>query len=150
MAGKYGVRIALYHHAGDWLETPADAVRVAKKVGRANVGVMFNLCHWLKTGKEEKMEAVLKAAAPFLFAVSINGTDRAAEIQAGAGNWLQPLDRGSFDMLAFLAALEDIGYEGPIGLQCYGIRGDARHHLTRSMAAWRAFRKKLDEQQTRS
>jgi sugar phosphate isomerase/epimerase len=74
---------------------------------------------------------------PHLFAVSINGTDRAAEIRAGTGNWLQPLDSGSFDVGAFLETLRDLGYRGPVGLQCYGIKGDARDHLTRSMAAWR-------------
>ncbi|MBM3836681.1 MAG: hypothetical protein FJ398_01755 [Verrucomicrobia bacterium] len=35
------------------------------------------------------------------------------------------------------ATLKDLGYQGPIGLQCYGIGGDAREHLTRPMAAWR-------------
>ena len=32
---------------------------------------------------------------------------------------------------------EIVGYAGPIGLQCYGLGGDARDHLARSMAAWR-------------
>ena len=30
-----------------------------------------------------------------------------------------------------------MGYKGPIGLQCFGIGGDAREHLARSMTAWR-------------
>lgn len=33
--------------------------------------------------------------------------------------------------------LKELGYEGPIGLQCYGIGGDTREHLARSMAAWK-------------
>ena len=82
-------------------------------------------------------------------AVSINGTDTAAEIQAGTGNWLQPLGSGSFGMLAVLRALRDTGYEGPIGLQCYGIGGDARDHLTRSMAAWRGYMRQLDNGEQR-
>ncbi|MCP4785321.1 MAG: sulfatase-like hydrolase/transferase [Fuerstiella sp.] len=146
MADRHGVRVAIYHHAGDFTERPEDAVRIAKKVDRKNVGVMFNLCHWLKTGKQQKMKPLLKTAAPHLMAVSINGTDTAAEIQSGKGQWLQPLDSGSFDMIAFLRALKETGYKGPIGLQCYGIGGDARNHLTRSMAAWRGFLKELDEQ----
>jgi hypothetical protein len=35
-----------------------------------------------------------------------------------------------------LKALRKLGYEGPIGLQHYGIRGDARENLQRSMLAW--------------
>jgi len=132
-----GVRVVLYPHAGDWLERVEDAVRVVRKVDRPNVGAMFNLCHWLKVDDEENLKAVLSSAMPHLFAVSINGADRAAEIHAGTGNWLQPLDSGSFDQCAFLATLRGLGYRGPVGLQCYGIPGDARDHLTRSMAAWR-------------
>ncbi|MCX7048558.1 MAG: TIM barrel protein, partial [Candidatus Sumerlaeota bacterium] len=43
-----GLRVALYPHAGDWIERVEDAVRVAKKAERKNVGVTFNLCHWLR------------------------------------------------------------------------------------------------------
>ena len=41
-------------------------------------------------------------------------------------HYIQPLGRGSFDMLAFLKTLRRLGYTGPIGLQCYGIQGDER------------------------
>ena len=33
--------------------------------------------------------------------------------------------------------LKELGYEGLIGLQCFGIAGDAREHLARSIAAWK-------------
>ena len=46
------------------------------------------------------------------------------------------MDSGSFDIAAFLKTLHELGYKGPIGLQCYGIGGDAHDHLARSMAAW--------------
>ena len=141
MAEASGVRVVLYPHAGDWLERVEDAVRVARKADRPNVGVMFNLCHWLKVDDEENLKPLLATAMPHLFAVSINGADRAAEIHADTGNWLQPLGSGSFDVCAFLRTLRDLGYRGPIGLQCYGIPGDARDHLTRSMAAWRELAK---------
>ena len=76
---------------------------------------------------------------PHLFAVSIHGADNAAEIHDGTGNWIQPLGEGSFDVAALLNTLRELEYRGPIGLQCYGIRGDAREHLMRSMAAWRGL-----------
>ena len=139
MAAEHSVRVALYPHSGDWLERVEDANRIVRKVDRPNVGVMFNLCHWLKVDNEENLRPLLVSVMPHLFAVSINGTDRAAEIRAGTGNWLQPLDSGSFDVGAFLETLRELGYRGPVGLQCYGIKGDARDHLTRSMAAWRKF-----------
>jgi len=137
MAVASDVRVILYPHSGDWLERVEDAVRVARKSDRPNVGVMLNLCHWLKVDDEENLKPLLTSAMPYLFAVSINGADRAADVHAGTGNWIQPLDSGSFDIGAFLETLRDLGYRGPIGLQCWGIGGDARDHLTRSMAAWR-------------
>ena len=42
-------------------------------------------------------------------------------------------------MAAFLKTLKELGYKGPIGLQCYGIGGDTREHLARSMAAWKTL-----------
>ena len=137
LAAEAGVRVVLYPHAGDWLERVEDAVRIVRQARRDNVGVMFNLCHWLKVDTEENLKPLLTSALPYLWAVSIHGADRAEAIQAGSGDWIQPLDSGSFDVEGLLQTLWDLGYAGPVGLQCYGIEGDTRGHLTRSMAAWK-------------
>lgn len=137
LAKASGTEVLLYPHASDWLEKVSDAVRIAEKADRPNVGVMFNLCHWLKVDQEENLRPVLESAMPRLRAVSINGADRAEAIHAGTGDWLQPLDKGSYDVSQVLGTLAELGYKGPVGLQCYGIGGDARDHLTRSMAAWK-------------
>jgi len=137
--------VILYPHTGDWLQNVSDAVRVAKKVDRSNVGVMFNLCHWLKAEGGKNMESTLKSAAPYLRGVSIHGADTAAEIASGKGKWIQPLDSGSFDIFKLLKTLKEVGYTGPVGLQCYGLRGDAKIHLAKSIAAWRKFRLRLDK-----
>lgn len=64
--------------------------------------------------------------------------DCGAEI--GAKTWthglIQPLDKGNFDNRRLLGILDDIGYEGAIGLMCYGVPDDPREHLARSMAKW--------------
>ena len=142
-ARESGTEIILYPHVNDWLERVEDAVRLARKVDRPNVGVMFNLCHWLKVDREDNLEPLLALAMPWLRAVSINGADRADAIRDGTGDWLQPLDSGSFDVYAVLRALRAQGYAGPVGLQCWGIGGDARDHLTRSMGAWQALQNRL-------
>jgi sugar phosphate isomerase/epimerase len=98
---------------------------------------MFNLCHFLKAEEESRLGTVLGNALPHLLAVSINGSDRGETIRAGKGQWIAPLDTGDFDLAGCLRLLRERGYTGPVGLQCYGITGDARDHLTRSMAAWR-------------
>jgi sugar phosphate isomerase/epimerase len=130
------LRFALYPHTGMWMEKVEDAVRVAKKVERPNVGATFNLCHWLNAGKGRDMKRLLELAAPHLFVVSINGADK------DGTDWktlIQNLDKGTFNVAEFLAALKSVGYAGPIGLQGYGIGGDAHQNLTDSMAAWKGI-----------
>ncbi|MDR1385291.1 MAG: sugar phosphate isomerase/epimerase [Planctomycetaceae bacterium] len=139
IAEPLGVKIVLYPHVHNWCETTADCVRLAKRFPDHKIGVMFNLCHWAAVDKSENLESVLATAQPYLSTVTINGTDTPEEIQAKKGNWLQPLDSGTFDITAFLQLLKKTGYRGPIGLQCYGISGDAKVHLEKSMKKWRSL-----------
>jgi sugar phosphate isomerase/epimerase len=143
VASESGAQILLYPHSYDWMERIEDAVRVADKVDRPNVGVMFNLCHWLRVSKDRNYKPLLAKAMPRLWAVSISGADEFDE-KPGWEHYIQPLGRGSFDMLAFLKTLRQLGYTGPIGLQCYGIPGDVRDNLAKSMKAWRSYSARLD------
>lgn len=132
-AAAHRVRISLYHHHAFWLETIEDAVRIAEKVDRPNVGVTFNLCHWLRVSESRDAGAAIQGAMPHLSVVNINGADTDGK------DWktlIQTLDRGTFDMRGFLEVLRDAGYTGPIGFQGYGIGGDVRDNLKRTMAAW--------------
>ena len=145
MAADAGLRIALYPHHGFWVERVEDAVRVVKKADRKNVGVTFNLCHWLRVDDESNMESLIKSAMPYLFVVSINGAD------SGGKDWgqlIQTLDRGTFDIYGFLRAMEGAGYNGPIGLQGYGIGGDAYDNLKRSMNSWRQLTQRLSKEKS--
>jgi sugar phosphate isomerase/epimerase len=136
LARDTDAQLLLYPHVNDWIERIEDAVRVAEKVRRPNVGVMFNLCHWLRVDTRRDYAPLLRQARPRLWAVSLNGADT-FDPQPGWKRYIQPLGRGDFDVAALLRTLRELGYTGPIGLQCYGITGDAREHLAESMAAWR-------------
>jgi sugar phosphate isomerase/epimerase len=130
-----GQRVVLYPHYGFYTNRVEDALRLAEASGRPNVGVAFNLCHWLRVGDEKNMVERLRQALPRLDLVSINGADH-------TGDWdrlIQPLDRGDFDVHGFLETLRSLGYTGPIGLQCYKVPGELEENLRRSMAAWRRF-----------
>ncbi len=132
LAEPAGLRIALYPHSGMWIERVDDALRVARLVDRKNIGVCFNLCHWLMVDGTD-LEARLTEALPHLFVVTLNGAD------TGAKDWgklIQPLDSGTFDVSSLLTKLKTLGFKGPIGLQHYGIQGDAQVNLQRSMSAW--------------
>ena len=135
MAAQAGLKVALYPHYGFHVARIEDALRVREKVGRPNLGIVFNLCHWLRSGDEANMAARLKEALPHTLMVSINGADH-------EGDWdrlIQTLDRGSFDVRSFLKTLKSMGYKGPIGLQCYNVKGDREENLKRSIEAWRSF-----------
>ncbi len=127
------LKVALYPHTGFWLERVQDALRVARQVDRKNLGVTFNLCHCLKVGDEARIPELLEQARPFLFFVSINGADH-------TGNWdrlIQPLGQGEFDVASVLKTLKKIGYQAPIGLQHYAVKGPVQEKLRQSMDGWR-------------
>ncbi len=134
LAAKAGLRVAIYPHKGFWAERVQDAMRLAKKVDRPNFGVTFNLCHCLSVGDEDRIGELLTAARPHLFMVTINGADSRGQ------SWkqlIQPLGQGSFDLAPMLRKLQELGYDGPIGFQGYGITGDRRQLLTQTMAGWK-------------
>ncbi len=128
-----GLRIVLYPHAGFYVDSLGDAVRVARKCERENVGVMFNLCHYLKVEPKTDLKAALTEAKPLLWQVSTCGAEK------GGNSWgqlIQTLDRGSYDQAALFQMLRELGFQGNVGFQCYAIRGDSRDNLKRSIGAW--------------
>ena len=139
LAAPKDVRLAIYPHYGFWGETVEDSIRVAEKVNRPNVGSIFNLCHWLRVGGKD-YESVLAKAKPTLFAVSVNGAETSGT------DWkalIQPLGRGGFDTYSLLKVVKKAGYDGPIGLQTYGVPGAPQMHLGQSMKAWRTMTRRL-------
>jgi len=131
-----GIQIALYPHSFFYVETVEDALRIAKQVNRRNVGVTFNLCHHLRIVAEPDIEDTLVRALPYLFQVSINGADSGDTTKMDWDRLIQPLDAGTYDVGEFVLLLRRLGYRGPIGLQGYGIPGEPRANLQRSIEAW--------------
>ena len=141
LAAAAELRVALYPHAGFTVERIADAMELIGQVDRPNLGLMFNLCHFLEGEDAADLEATIGRAAPHIFAASICGADTDGD------SWdelIQPLDAGTFDQQRLLGALERIGFRGAIGLQCYAVKGDKRDNLRRSMVAWRAALRSLN------
>lgn len=131
------MRIALYPHTNLWIEHVEDAIRVADKMNRPDVGATFNLCHWLKVeGGERDPEPVLRAALPRLMFVTINGADAGDTKTMGWDRLIQPLGSGSYDVAAFVQKLRALGYAGPIGFQGFGIKQEPREVLAQTMTAW--------------
>jgi sugar phosphate isomerase/epimerase len=133
------VPIALYPHTGFWLARVDDAIRLTDQLDRPDVGVTFNLCHWLKVEGDTDPAPTLKRALPRLRFVTLNGADSGETKDFGWDRLIQPLDAGSFDNASLLKTLRDLGYTGPVGLQSYGLKGDQKALLARSRQAWDRF-----------
>ena len=137
LAAASGLRVSIYNHVGNWTESVPFALKIVRKVDHPQVGVNFNLCHWLFVDGDKDYRPVLRAGAGKIFVVTINGA------KLGSKSWenglILPLDQGDFDNRQLLATLRAIEYRGPIGIMCYGIPGDAGEYLRRSMNVWRRW-----------
>lgn len=148
MANEYGIKVMIYPHVNFWVDNVEDAVRVAEKVDRSNLGITFNLCHFLAdqgVKSQETFPLMVEKAMPHLFAISLNGSDTPSEKIIQSGNlWehlIQPLGEGDYDVGQYLNKFIDQGFKGPVGLQCFNIKEPKSVHLEKSMEAWKAMQK---------
>jgi sugar phosphate isomerase/epimerase len=138
LAKQIGTSVSLYPHYGTLIQTIPDALRIIEKVSRDNVGLTFNLCHFLRGEPHASPADTLKAASPHLQIVTLCGAN-----QRGS-DWkelIQPLDQGDFNLSGLLALLDKVRFQGPIGLQGYDVAHnfniEPQTNLARSLAAWR-------------
>lgn len=139
LAAANGLDVALYPHVGCITDTVSSCLRLLEKAARPNLGLSFTLCHYLAQNDQADLEKTLRLAGPHLKLVQINGADQPDQPPAKP-DWaalIKPLGQGSFDMERVLGTLDEIGYAGPLNLQCYQVRGPAQDHLRVSMKAWR-------------
>jgi len=135
------VKVSLYPHAGFWAESVDTCLRVANAVDDPDLGVTFNLCHWLKVeGAERDPVPVIKAALPRLNFITINGADTGDTRKLGWDKLIQPLGRGTYDVKAFVANARGAGYRGPFGFQGYAIKMDPKELLKETIEAWKGMR----------
>lgn len=127
--------IALYPHVGHWLERTDDAVRLAERLARPDVGVMFNQYHWMATDGGVDLRRALVAVRPYLRGVTINGSAKTASIL--------PLGEGEFDTFTILRALAELGYGGSIASQGFGLTGRVPERLSATKIAWDSYLKRL-------
>lgn len=141
-AAEYKVKVAIYPHVNNYCETIEHCVKVAKLVDRKNFGVVFNTCHLLKVEGEANWEEKLINAMPYIYMISLNGSDSGDTQSMDWDRLIQPLGEGTFDVYKLVKLAKDNGYEGPFGLQCYNIKQDCEVALTKSIKTWKEFQAK--------
>jgi sugar phosphate isomerase/epimerase len=141
LAATARLRVVLYPHRNQYVETAEHAFALATRCGRANVGVTVNLCHELGAGNGARLPEIIRLVAPCLAMVSING----ATAKIGQGwdnqNYIKLLGDGDYDVAGVLRALTEVRYCGPVGIQYYYLKGDQRGNLEASMRAWHTLTK---------
>ena len=145
-AAGFNVKLCAYPHVSFYCETAAHSFKLAELVGRKNYGSVINLCHMLRVEGSAGIEDKIKEYAPRLFAVNICGADDGDTQHLDWDRLIQPLGQGSFDTYRFVKLLLDNGYTGPIGLQCYNLKGDVVETLTHSLKTWKGYKKRYSEE----
>lgn len=146
-AARYKVKLAIYPHYSFYCEDVDHCLKLAGMVNRPNLGVVVNLCHYLKVAGENGLGEQLLKALPHLFMFSLCGADKGDTKTYDWDRLIRPLGEGSYDPYPLVKLLKDHGYKGKFGLQCYNIKMDAEENLARSMAAWKSFRQKYESGQ---
>lgn len=139
LAAANGLEVVLYPHLNFHTDTVENSERLRRIANRSNLGISFTLCHFLAQTDEKKLEDTIRAIGPNLKLVQISGAN---QIPPGKPDWSQlilPLGEGNFDVGRVFRVLDEIGYTGPVNLQCYKIPQPAAKHLETSMNAWKSY-----------
>jgi sugar phosphate isomerase/epimerase len=149
LAKAANLKVALYPHIYFYVERCDHALDLVKAVKRKNVGLSFNLCHWLATtsaSERPQLKVLLQSLRPSLNMVTICGANDVVSTQKNIwDDYILPLGEGSFDTYALVRHLiRDLKYQGPIGVQCYNIKGNKLALVNRTIHAWQAYRSQLE------
>ena len=115
-----GLRTVVHHHAGTWIETPAETERLLDLTDSDLVGLVFDTGHWAFGGGDPL--AGLRQFAERIWYVHFKDHDPAVHEQSLIQGWDGPqsvgqgifpeLGQGDVDFPGVLRELENIGYEG--------------------------------------
>jgi len=148
-AQKSNLKVALYTHYGFYVETIDHALSLVKAADMKNVGLSFNLCHWLATtslSERTNWKNDLKILNPYLKMVTISGANQVdSQAKTPWDDYILPLGTGTYDTYGLVRYLvKDLKYKGPIGVQCYNIKADKPELLRTTMQVWQGYKSKLE------
>ncbi|NBB22003.1 TIM barrel protein [Runella sp. CRIBMP] len=146
-----GLQVAIYPHYSFYVERTDHALALIKQINRKNVGLTFNLCHWLATtAAPERMQlkSHLKELRPYLKMMTVCGAkDIMTQQKTIWDDYILPLGMGSFDTYGLLKYMvRDLRFKGPIGVQCYNIKGDKPQLVQNTITVWKGYKSRLEEE----
>ena len=146
---KSGLQVAIYPHFSFYVERTDHALQLAQKINRKNVGLSFNLCHWLATTnltERTQLKSHLKEINPYLKMMTISGAyDIISQKKSIFDDYILPLGTGNFDTYDLLKYMvKTIKYKKPIGVQCYNIKGNKPQLIQNTMYVWNQYKTRLE------
>ncbi|MHA4845004.1 sugar phosphate isomerase/epimerase family protein [Flavitalea antarctica] len=147
-AESAGLQVAIYPHRFFYVERFDHAVALARQVNKSNLGVSFNLCHWLATTNSEEratLQTQLKTAAPHIKMIIINGANNVVSQKPVIWeDYILPLGSGDFDTYGLLRyALVDLKMKVPVAIQCYNIKSNKAQLVQTSIRQWQTYKQQL-------
>ncbi len=137
-ADASAVSLSLYPHRSWWLQTTADALRLADRLSHPRMATSFSAYHWY-SGDGHDLRQVLRDSAHLLDSVSLSGAD---------GNnrppTVEPFGQGELDTFTLLAELRHIEYRGPVQFFGYGVGGDVYAQLRGAIEAFKETEQRLE------
>ncbi len=149
-AKKAGLEVAIYPHYGIYVERTDHALDLVKQINRKNVGLIFNLCHWLATTaapERATLKPHLKQLSPYLKMITICGANDVITQQKNIwDDYILPLGTGTFDTYALIKyVVRDLKFKKPVGVQCYNIKGKPLL-VQNTMNVWKAYKARLENE----
>ncbi len=96
-----------------FIHTMAETKELLAAIGVNNVGLVLDSWHWYTA--EETVEDLMSLQASSIIAVDLNDAPKDKEVTQQIDNQRElPLATGVIDLRAFLTALVNLGYDGPI------------------------------------
>jgi sugar phosphate isomerase/epimerase len=144
-----GLEVAIYPHFSFYIERTDHALELAKKVNSKNLGLSFNLCHWLATTsltERDNLKGHLKELKPYLKLMTICGAnDIISQKKSIFDDYILPLGTGSFDTYGFFKFMvKEVKYKKPIGVQCYNIKGNKAQLIQNTMTVWKDYKNRIE------
>lgn len=148
-AKQASLQVAIYPHYMYYVERTDHALALVKQIDRKNVGLTFNLCHWLATTTEAERATLkphLTELRPYLKMVTVSGANNVMTQQKNVwSDYILPLGTGSFDTYGLLKYLvKDLKIKVPIGVQCYNIKANKPLLVQNTSKVWREYKTRLE------
>lgn len=148
MAKKSRLDVAIYPHFGNYVERTDHAFTLIKQVNRNNVGLAFNLCHWLATTNQNErlnLKTHLRELKSFMKMMTICGAnDVISQNKTIWDDYILPLGKGDFDTFELVRYMvQELNYKNPIGVQCYNLKGNKAELVKNTLSVWKTYNDRL-------